>query len=52
LDRQAYFWNIANWDALDKRATSDVFRCGGHAWRILLRPFGSSHKGVLSFFLE
>ncbi|KAJ1932425.1 ubiquitin-specific protease ubp15 [Linderina macrospora] len=52
LDRQAYFWNIANWDALDKRATSDVFQCGGHSWRILLRPFGSSHKGVLSFFLE
>ncbi|KAJ2156312.1 ubiquitin-specific protease ubp15 [Coemansia sp. RSA 552] len=52
FDRKAFFWKIDNWDRLERRATSDVFRCGGFAWRILLRPFGSSHKGVLSLFLE
>ncbi|KAJ2878905.1 ubiquitin-specific protease ubp15 [Coemansia asiatica] len=51
-DSKAFFWKIDNWDKLERRATSDVFRCGGHMWRILLRPFGSSHKGVLSLFLE
>ncbi|KAJ2413240.1 ubiquitin-specific protease ubp15 [Coemansia sp. RSA 2530] len=52
FDSKAFFWKIGNWDKLERRATSDVFRCGGHIWRILLRPFGSSHKGVLSLFLE
>ncbi|KAJ1925776.1 ubiquitin-specific protease ubp15 [Coemansia sp. S17] len=52
FDNKAFFWKIGNWDKLERRATSDVFRCGGHIWRILLRPFGSSHKGVLSLFLE
>ncbi|KAJ2380536.1 ubiquitin-specific protease ubp15, partial [Coemansia sp. RSA 2603] len=52
FDNKAFFWKIDNWDKLERRATSDVFRCGGHMWRILLRPFGSSHKGVLSLFLE
>ncbi|KAJ2154239.1 ubiquitin-specific protease ubp15 [Coemansia sp. RSA 353] len=52
FDRKAFFWKISNWDKLERRATSDVFKCGGFAWRILLRPFGSSHKGVLSLFLE
>ncbi|KAJ2844238.1 ubiquitin-specific protease ubp15 [Coemansia brasiliensis] len=51
-DRKAFFWKIPNWDKLERRATSDVFKCGGFIWRILLRPFGSSHKGVLSLFLE
>ncbi|KAJ2741290.1 ubiquitin-specific protease ubp15 [Coemansia sp. BCRC 34301] len=52
FDTKAFFWKIGNWDKLERRATSDVFRCGGQSWRILLRPFGSSHKGVLSLFLE
>ncbi|KAJ1669050.1 ubiquitin-specific protease ubp15 [Coemansia sp. RSA 25] len=52
FDSKEFFWKISNWDKLERRATSDVFRCGGHIWRILLRPFGSSHKGVLSLFLE
>ncbi|KAJ1774104.1 ubiquitin-specific protease ubp15 [Coemansia sp. RSA 1843] len=52
FDSKAFFWKIDNWDKLERRATSDVFKCGGHIWRILLRPFGSSHKGVLSLFLE
>ncbi|KAJ2342486.1 ubiquitin-specific protease ubp15 [Coemansia erecta] len=52
FDRKAFFWKIDNWDKLERRATSDVFKCGGFVWRILLRPFGSSHKGVLSLFLE
>ncbi|KAJ2615566.1 ubiquitin-specific protease ubp15, partial [Coemansia sp. RSA 1694] len=51
FDSKEFFWKISNWDKLERRATSDVFRCGGHIWRILLRPFGSSHKGVLSLFL-
>ncbi|KAJ2542544.1 ubiquitin-specific protease ubp15 [Coemansia sp. RSA 1933] len=51
-DSKAFFWKIDNWDKLERRATSDVFKSGGHTWRILLRPFGSSHKGVLSLFLE
>ncbi|KAJ2660711.1 ubiquitin-specific protease ubp15 [Coemansia sp. RSA 1200] len=52
FDSKAFFWKIDNWDKLERRATSDVFKSGGHIWRILLRPFGSSHKGVLSLFLE
>ncbi|KAJ2811357.1 ubiquitin-specific protease ubp15, partial [Coemansia sp. 'formosensis'] len=48
FESKAFYWKIGNWDKLERRATSDVFRCGGHMWRILLRPFGSSHKGVLS----
>ncbi|KAJ2715813.1 ubiquitin-specific protease ubp15 [Coemansia spiralis] len=52
FDRKAFFWKIDNWDKLERRATSDTFKCGGFVWRILLRPFGSSHKGVLSLFLE
>ncbi|KAJ2295435.1 ubiquitin-specific protease ubp15, partial [Coemansia sp. RSA 2706] len=52
FDRKAFFWKIDNWDKLERRATSDVFKCGGFIWRVLLRPFGSSHKGVLSLFLE
>ncbi|KAJ1894010.1 ubiquitin-specific protease ubp15 [Kickxella alabastrina] len=52
FESKAFFWKIENWDKLERRATSEMFRCGGHMWRILLRPFGSSHKGVLSLFLE
>ncbi|KAJ2772871.1 ubiquitin-specific protease ubp15 [Coemansia nantahalensis] len=52
FDRKAFFWKIDNWDKLERRATSDTFKCGGFVWRVLLRPFGSSHKGVLSLFLE
>ncbi|KAI8318979.1 hypothetical protein GQ54DRAFT_241034, partial [Martensiomyces pterosporus] len=52
LESKVFYWKIANWDKLEKRATSEVFVCGGHNWRILVRPFGSSHKGVLSLFLE
>ncbi|KAJ2077915.1 ubiquitin-specific protease ubp15 [Coemansia sp. RSA 988] len=52
FERKAFFWKIDNWDKLERRATGEIFRCGGFTWRILLRPFGSSHKGVLSLFLE
>ncbi|PVU94852.1 hypothetical protein BB561_002213 [Smittium simulii] len=49
---KAFHWKISNWDALEKRVTSDVFTCGGNTWRILLRPFGSSHTEIVSLFLE
>ncbi|KAJ2777062.1 ubiquitin-specific protease ubp15 [Coemansia javaensis] len=52
FERKAFFWRIESWDKLERRATSEAFKCGGFVWRILLRPFGSSHKGVLSLFLE
>lgn len=52
FDTKEYFWKISSWDKLERRATSETFKCGGHIWRILLRPFGSTHKGVLSLFLE
>ncbi|OMJ15389.1 putative ubiquitin carboxyl-terminal hydrolase 5 [Smittium culicis] len=49
---KTFHWKIQNWDLLEKRVVSETFVCGGHSWRVLLRPFGSSHAEIVSLFLE
>ncbi|PVU99601.1 hypothetical protein BB559_000561 [Furculomyces boomerangus] len=49
---KTFHWKIQNWEMLEKRVVSETFECGGHNWRVLLRPFGSSHPEIVSLFLE
>ncbi|KAJ1674837.1 ubiquitin-specific protease ubp15, partial [Spiromyces aspiralis] len=52
IDTTSYHWWISDWSNLPRRAKSPIFSCGGHDWRIVHRPTGSSHSGTASLFLE